>query len=135
MTVTPIQIRFSDTDMLGHINNSKYSQFFDIGRLEYLNKVFGDLTDWKGKTLVVVRVETDFIQPTFLNDSIRVQTQIVEVGNRSVKMLQQIVDDKGNVKVKSSSVMSAFNTQANQSFVIPDEWRDRITRFEEQTKE
>lgn len=122
----PIQVRFSDTDMLGHVNNSSYNQFFDIGRYECLMKTFGDLTDWKGKTLVVVHIETDYLKPVFLDTKISVQTQITEVGNRSLKMQQQIVNDKGEIMVKSMSIMSAFDARTNESFMIPDEWRNRV---------
>ena len=123
---TPIQVRFSDTDMLGHVNNSSYNQFFDIGRYECLIKTFGGLTNWKGKTLVVVHIETDYLKPVFLETKINVETQITEVGNRSLKMHQQIVSDKGDVMVKSMSIMSAFDVSTEQSFIIPDEWRNRV---------
>jgi acyl-CoA thioester hydrolase len=128
MTVfnTPIQVRFSDTDMLGHVNNSSYNQFFDIGRYECLTKTFGDLNNWKEQMLVVVHIETDYIKPVFIETKINVETQIVEVGNRSLKMRQQITNDKGEVMVKSMSVMSAFDARNGQSFVIPDEWRKRV---------
>lgn len=128
MTVfnTPIQVRFSDTDMLGHVNNSSYNQFFDIGRLECLTKTFGDLNDWKEKTLVVVHIETDYLKPVFLETKISVETQITEVGNRSLKMHQQIVNDKGEIMVKSMSIMSAFDAKTGQSFIIPNEWRNMV---------
>ncbi len=32
---TPIQVRFSDTDMLGHINNVSYFSYFGLGQLAY----------------------------------------------------------------------------------------------------
>lgn len=123
---TPIQVRFSDTDLLGHVNNSSYNQFFDIGRLECLTKTFGDLNDWKERTLVVVHIETDYLKPVFLENKISVTTEITHVGNRSIKMHQQIVDDKGEVKVESKSVMSAFDVRTGDSFIIPDEWRKRV---------
>ncbi len=123
---TPIQVRFSDTDMLGHVNNSSYNQFFDIGRYECLTKTFGDLNNWKEKMLVVVHIETDYLKPVFIETNINVETQIAEVGNRSLKMLQQIVNDKGEIMVKSMSVMSAFDARTEQSFIIPNEWRKRV---------
>ncbi len=123
---TPIQVRFSDTDMLGHVNNSSYNQFFDIGRYECLTKTFGDLNNWKEKMLVVVHIETDYLKPVFIETHINVQTQITEIGNRSLKMCQQIANDEGEIMVKSMSVMSAFDARTGQSFIIPDEWRNRV---------
>ncbi len=128
MIISPIQLRFSDIDMLGHVNNSKYSQYFDIGRLDCLNKLIGDRNNWKGRTLVIVHVESDFFKPVFLSDMVHVQTTITEVGSRSLKMLQRIVDNQGAIRVESRSVMSAFDVQTGQSFVIPDEWRERAKK-------
>ena len=125
---TPIQVRFSDTDMLTHVNNSSYNQFFDIGRYECLTKTFGDLNNWKEKMLVVVHIETDYLKPVYIETKISVETQITEVGNKSLKMHQQIVNDKGEIMVKSMSVMSAFDVSTGQSFIIPDEWRNRVKK-------
>ncbi len=34
-----LQIRFNDIDMFGHLNNSVYLQFFDLGKMNYFNTV------------------------------------------------------------------------------------------------
>ena len=31
----PVQLRFNDADALGHINNSVYFSFYDLGKTEY----------------------------------------------------------------------------------------------------
>ena len=126
----PIQIRFSDIDRFGHVNNSIYNQYFDVARLDYLNKTIGKLIDWNGKTMVLVHVANDFLQPTHLSDTIFVTTQIVKTGNRSIAMNQQIIDDKGNVKVKSHSILSTLDVRNNTSFPIPEEWIKAVEEFE-----
>ena len=126
----PIQIRFSDIDRFGHVNNSIYNQYFDIARLNYMNKTIGKFTDWNGKTIVLVHVSCDFLQSTYMTDKIFATTQIAKIGNRSITMNQEIVDDKGNVKVKSTSVLSTFDVKNNASFPIPAEWIKAIEEFE-----
>ena len=32
MTTTPIQMRFADVDMLGHVNNVNQQHYFDVGK-------------------------------------------------------------------------------------------------------
>ena len=32
---TPLQIRFNDVDVMGHVNNSVYQNYFDVARLRY----------------------------------------------------------------------------------------------------
>ena len=126
----PIQIRFSDIDRLGHINNSIYNQYLDVARLDYMNKTIAKLTDWDNKTIVLVHVACDFLQPTFMTDTIFVTTKITKIGNRSITMSQEIIDNQDNVKVKSISILSTLDVANNISFPVPEEWRKVIEEFE-----
>ena len=38
----PVQLRFNDTDALGHVNNSTYFSFYDLGKSEYFAAVRGN---------------------------------------------------------------------------------------------
>jgi len=40
MIKTPIQIRFSDCDMLQHVNNAIYLQYFETARINFFNQKF-----------------------------------------------------------------------------------------------
>ena len=125
-----IQIRFSDIDGVGHVNNAVYNDYFDIGRLHYFKEAFGRPVEWgKGKTLVLVHTEADYLQPTFLYDTIEVHTSVVETGARSVKMKQYIIAAGGAVRVESYSVLSTYDMDTGQSFPMPEEWREKINAF------
>ncbi len=131
MHKTPIQIRFSDIDMIGHVNNVAYGHFFDMARLMYFEQALGEQVDWRiGKILVLVHIETDYFQSVRLYDKIEVTTTVTGIGNKSLKMLQQIIDAEGNVKVESRCVMSTFDNDTNNSFPFPEAWREKITTFE-----
>ncbi|MDR3226149.1 MAG: acyl-CoA thioesterase [Prevotellaceae bacterium] len=126
----PIQIRFSDIDRLGHVNNSIYSQYLDVARLDYLNKTIRKFINWDEKTLVLVHIDSDFLQPTLITDNIFVITQTAQIGNRSISMNQQIIDDKGNIKMKSHCIFSTLDVKNNASFPIPAEWKRAVEEFE-----
>ncbi|MDR1054246.1 MAG: acyl-CoA thioesterase [Prevotellaceae bacterium] len=131
MLSIPIQIRFSDVDIFGHVNNSMYNQYLDLGRLAYTLKVLPDAALWQGRTIVVAHIENNYLIPTFMDDTIEVQTCIYETGNKSLKMRQRIVDKDGNIKMDSYSVLSTFDTYTKLSFPLPDEWRAKIEAFEQ----
>jgi acyl-CoA thioester hydrolase len=127
----PIQIRFSDIDGVGHVNNAVYSDYFDVGRLQYFKDAFGRSIDWgAGKTMVLVHTEADYLQPSFLYDSLEVHTTVVEAGSRSVKMKQRIVAADGSVRVEGYSVLSTFDMNTRHSFPLPDDWREKIEAWE-----
>ncbi|MDR0754963.1 MAG: acyl-CoA thioesterase [Prevotellaceae bacterium] len=126
-----IQIRFSDIDRLGHVNNSIYAQYMDVARLDYLKKTFGKFIKWNEKTIVIVHTDNDFLIPTLIDDTIFVTTEVVKIGNRSISINQQIVDDRGNLKVKSHCIFSTLDVRSNTSFPVPAEWKKCIEDFED----
>ena len=49
----PLQIRFSDIDALGHINNNIYFSYFDLGKVNYLHPIKAKYVDWLEVVLVL----------------------------------------------------------------------------------
>ncbi len=68
-----------------------------------------------------------------LNDSIEVHTKIIKIGNKSVQMLQNIIDAKtGDIKTKTTQVMVGFSKNKGISIPVPDFFKERISQFEEE---
>lgn len=42
----PIQLRFNDVDKFGHVNNTVYFSFYDLGKTEYFGSVCPGV-DWE----------------------------------------------------------------------------------------
>jgi len=130
---TPIQIRFSDIDLIGHVNNVVYGYYFDTARLDYFEKALNIRLDWRqGKIMVLVHIETNFFQSTSPYDIIEVTTRIIKIGNKSVTMLQQLLDKDGQLKAESKCVLSTYDTVTQSSYLFPEEWRKKINTFEQQ---
>ena len=64
----PIQLRFNDVDKFGHVNNTVYFSFYDLGKTEYFASVCPHV-DWQKDRIVVVHIEADFLRksrPSYL---------------------------------------------------------------------
>ena len=70
----PIQLRFNDVDKFGHVNNTVYFSFYDLGKTEYFASVCPGV-DWEKTGIVVVHIEADFVKQIFASDHIAVQTR------------------------------------------------------------
>lgn len=46
----PIQLRFNDVDKFGHVNNTVYFSFYDLGKTEYFASVCPGV-DWEKTAL------------------------------------------------------------------------------------
>ncbi len=126
-----IQIRFNDIDMLGHVNNAKLQEYFDLGRMHYLQRIFGRKMFTGDEAIVVASIKTDFLQPVFLSDKIEVTTAVISLGGKSLKMVQHLRIKHGTEpKVVCESVMVAIDKHLGQSMEMPEEWKELIKQFE-----
>jgi len=130
----PVQIRFNDIDGLGHVNNTTIQEYFDLGRMYYMRDVFTNTIFSGNATLIVASINTDFLSPIYLKDEMEVKTAIVHLGNKSLRMEQQVVNCKsGEVKAICKSVMVGFHKETEKAIVIKSEWRDLICKQEQRT--
>ncbi len=127
----PLQMRFNDIDMVGHLNNSVYITFFDLGKVEYFRSVFPEGVNWHHIPLVVVNINCNFYSPTYLDEPIEVTTAVTAMSERSLKMEQRIVNrETGDVKCVAQTVMAGFDPKTATGAQIDPKWRDAITVFE-----
>ncbi len=127
----PVQIRFNDIDPFGHVNNATYQEYFDLGRVQYYKRIFDGELFSKEIAMVIASVTTNFISPVHLHDQIEVRTKIDEIGNKSLKMLQHVVDlNSGELKATCLAVMVSFKTSNHETVAIPELWRAKFTEFE-----
>jgi acyl-CoA thioester hydrolase len=127
----PLQIRFNDIDRLGHVNNAVIQEFFDMGRISYFDETLGDTLGSDDRQLVIVSYKTDFYKQIMPGENIEVRTKIYKLGNKSIRMLQWIINPAEKApKAVNDSVLSGFYYGTSKSMVIPDEWRQIFNRFE-----
>ncbi len=128
---TPVQIRFNDIDVLGHVNNAVHQHYFDYARLRYFEQVLNTAVDWKNNSLVIASIKIDYIEPILLEEKIVVLTRTVGIGNKSLQMIQKIVtNDFSEIKTEGTSVMVGYSIAENTTIVIPDNWKSMIQQYE-----
>lgn len=127
---SPVQIRFNDIDILGHVNNAVHQYYFDIARLEYFRDVFQEVVDWKEEALVLASITIDYVQPILIDDAIEVSTSINHIGNKSIRMMQEILDrDTREIKSSSRSVLVAYHNRLKSAIPVPERWKVKIREF------
>lgn len=128
---TSVQIRFNDIDLMGHVYNAKYQEFFDLARIEYFEEVLGDLISWTEKGLIIASVKTDYIQSAFLKDKISVVSHVTSLGEKSLEMTQHIYKNNQKEPVATGqTIMVCFDMKKRVSEVIPVKWREKFIAYE-----
>ena len=127
----PVQVRMSDLDPFVHVNNGIQCHYFDLGRSFYLEKVLQNQVDWTTIDLVLVHIELDFAAPVEFHDKLVCESKIIEIGNKSLKMVQRLRETTTNtVKTTCLSVLAGFDRTTHQAIPICEEYKQRIREFE-----
>jgi acyl-CoA thioester hydrolase len=82
---TDIQMRFGDTDALGHVNNASFAAYAEVARLEFLGRLGESV-----RSLILASLYVDYRMQVEWGDTIHVDTWIEKLGNSSMTVLQTI---------------------------------------------
>lgn len=126
----PIQLRFTDIDKYGHVNNTVYFTYYDLGKTDYFATVYPTLNTEK-YGVVVVHIEANFLSQILPTGDIAVQTAVTKLGNKSLTLVQQVIDTKTKeVKCVCKSILVAFDLEKHDSMEIPEDWKEAISAYE-----
>lgn len=126
----PIQIRFSDLDVLNHVNNSYQAQYYDLGRINYFEAVNGGVFDWNKTIVVIVNTENNFFKPILQGEKLYVETKLVKFGTKSMTMHQRLITDSGEIKGTCKTILAGFDAKTQASAEIPQEFKEKFLKFE-----
>ena len=125
-----VQIRFNDIDMFGHLNNSVYIQFLDMGKYAYFRQFMTDTFGSEPTAPVVANINCDFLEPTKIDERLEVLTAITEIADSSMGLQQRIVSSAGRVKCTARTIMVNIDLATGRPTTVSDEWRKKITDYE-----
>lgn len=125
---TPIQKRFSDFDMLGHLNNAVYITYLETARVEYYKTIGWDL---KKIGSAVAHIDLDFLIPVLPYDEIVCQVKTTSLGTTSFSMEYSITSDNNKkVHCSASVVMVYIDKETGKPTNLPTTIRKLFSNFE-----
>ena len=88
MFTEKVMPRFSETDALGHINNTVLPVWFEAARVPIFKFFAPDLNphNWK---LIIAKVEVSFVGELFYAHEVTINTSIEQIGNSSFVIRQE----------------------------------------------
>lgn len=119
------QVRFRDTDALGHVNNAVYLSWMELGRMAFTDAVLPEI-DWTKVGFILAHVSIDYVEPVFLGDKVKVYMRAGKIGGKSVVLecLITKTDKKGErPAAKGTNIIVAFDYAKNTSVPIPEDWK------------
>ena len=126
----PIRVRFRDTDMLGHVNNSVYLTYFESGRLEYWVALTG-CASFADVPFILARTEIDFLAEARAGEDLTLGIRSGRLGNKSFGLEYLLVRDADGVAIaRGTSVQVMYDYASGRTQPLSDDVRRQISAFE-----
>lgn len=123
-TVTPMRVRFCETDLMGIVHHGSYLVYFEAGRVEWLRKRGVTYADWaaRGVHLPVVEAHVHYRSPARFDDLLEVETRLEQLRSVSLRFAYRILRDGSTL---ADGFVRLGCIDANHELLrIPDEMRD-----------
>ncbi len=112
-------VRFSDNDMVGHVNNLAFVSYIETGRVEFLyTGIVDELTP--NANFVVVKMDLEFHREMNWPGHIQIGSAITRIGRTSIGMSQALFQD-GVCTCTSDSVLVLMDRTSRKPIPIPEE--------------
>ena len=119
---TSADIRYSDLDRQGHVNNAVFATFSEVGRVAFMYDPARPLVS-EGRSFVIARLQIDFRAELFWPGSVDIGTGVVRVGRSSFTLAQGIFND-GRLAATAEATIVMVDKKTRRSTPLPPQTVD-----------
>jgi acyl-CoA thioester hydrolase len=114
----PVQLRWSDPDMLGHVNHARALSLIEDARLAMVE-------GQPGGSMILARLEVDYLRQLYyrMGERLCVSSWVTRIGTKSLTVRQELVQDD-QVAIRADVVMVMFDFGTDTSRPLTDEERE-----------
>ncbi|MFD1039559.1 acyl-CoA thioesterase [Virgibacillus byunsanensis] len=125
----PIKIRFSETDMFGHVNNVSPFIYFEEARIEFLKSIglFGNEQNDEGIP-IVADLQCDYHKQLFFNDHIKLYVKVNHIGNTSFDVHYMAMDEKGDVCLTGRGRLVYIHPEIGKPVPLSDSMKEKLLK-------
>jgi acyl-CoA thioester hydrolase len=128
----PRAVEFRNVDAAGHVNNAVYLTYLETERIAYLVEVLGPEFAYE-LSLILAHVTLDYRSPAHFPETLEIGTRVSGVGTKSFAMEHVIRGDDGRLVLEASTVLVAYDYEADAPMAVPEDWRARLDAYEERS--
>ncbi|MDY0396905.1 acyl-CoA thioesterase [Virgibacillus halophilus] len=124
----PIKIRFSETDMFGHVNNVSPFIYFEEGRIAYLQSLgLFDLQQTKSEGIpIVADLQCDYLKQLYFNDQLQLYVKAQSVGTTSIDVHYMVKNEKEEVCLTGRGRMVFIDAQSGKPVALRNELKEKL---------
>ena len=125
---TTHRLRFNDTDRLGHVNNAVFAVMLEQGRSELAAEA-GLPMESGATSLVIVRLELDFLREMTWPGDVLIETEVARLGDRSFTLHQRLILE-GELCARATTILVVMDRVARRALPLNGAWRESLARWQ-----
>ncbi len=134
-----VEVRFADTDAMGHVNNASYLTYCEIARAAYYETVTGRQLSLgvhgAEEGMILAEIRMTYRSPAFYGETLAVETRVVAMGRTSFTMEHRITapDSRyGTARLVAiaASVLVTYDYKARRPIPLPASLVEAVESFE-----
>ena len=114
-----LKVRFSETDMFGHVNNTVVFTYLEYARIEYLQSI--QLMNKEGNIPVVADLQCDYVRQMYFGEKITIFVKVARVGNSSVDIHYLGKNEKDEIVFTARGTIVQINAKTGKGVAFTDE--------------
>jgi acyl-CoA thioester hydrolase len=134
-----VEVRFGDTDAMGHANNSRFLTYCESARIAYWETVTGEpfalATHGQQESMILAEIRVTFRSQAYFGERLTVETRCARIGRTSFTLEHRITaaaspEAPARLVAVADGVQVLFDYEADRPRAIPEELIGRIEAFE-----
>ncbi|MEC8402764.1 MAG: thioesterase family protein [Bacteroidota bacterium] len=115
------RVRYTETDQMGFAHHSNYLNYFEMARIEWLNKIGFSYAalERQGIVMPVVSVQINFKSPAFFDDPLTIKLFVNEIPKASIKIDYIIMNALKKEIANGSTTLAFLNIEINKPVRCP----------------
>ncbi|WP_090236860.1 acyl-CoA thioesterase [Fictibacillus solisalsi] len=126
MYTTIIEPRVSETDGVGHINNTTIPIWFEAGRNQ-LFRLFMPDSSFQNWRMILLNMNVDFVDQIYFGQDVKVYTWVKRIGNTSLELYEEI-HQENRLCARGTAVYVNHNMKSKTSEPIPVDIRQELQK-------
>lgn len=123
-------IRFSETDMFGHMNNVSPFIYFEEARINFLKEVglFSDIDEIVGVP-IVADLQCDYHKQLFFDETIVTSVKAMQIGTTSFDLHYMVVDKINDIVLTGRGRIVYVNKETGKPLALSDSMKEKINSY------